>query len=285
MDKFKKNPYIKKLLKFQQINNDNATIINYNYTKNLHVWHNDNAVSHEFVHYLKSIGFNILHEILIWFNYKNTDQTIFVIAHNYGYDDIVGSTKKHHTSYLDFELYYETQIKHCNCDPVAIPIVLYFNGDTISHSNILFIKRNIANKIIVEYFEPYGYHTSYDVLFEIKYLLNQLFAHKIKCVTDIEIMNVSKYSDIQYVLRFTEYNKSCFMICMWYVINRFILKHTDPFYISEKMDLYLKNGSPAYNIKAIIILFLQFVNIDDNGIINGKKMIDKKLLNEFNNRI
>lgn len=282
MDIFYKNKYIKKLLKYEQLPDD-LTIVNNKFTNLLHLWYAENQIWHEFIHKMNSFGCKILHEIVIWYKERGTDQTAFVVAHNYGYDEFEGSEKKHYTSYLNFEQYYLTQISTC-CEEIAIPICLYFDGDKSAHCNMLYIKRkrNKACKLIVEYFEPYGKHTMYNVLNEINYLICNLFAYEIEDQNDIQIIDTSHCHSIQYLITFGVWKESCVVICMWYAINRFISTNEDHMITCQKMEQYLLKNSPVSTIRSIILAFLQFVTIDENGTINCKKTISKNILDKIN---
>lgn len=137
---------------------DDVEVINTQFTKLLHLWFNDNAILHEIYKHLSSVGLCILKEIVIWKNIENTNQTMYVIAHNYGYDDMDKLVKHHFTSYLNEEMYYNTQIKECRNNIMAIPIKIYNNNDPMAHANMLIVKKqtNKRIKILVECFEPFG---------------------------------------------------------------------------------------------------------------------------------
>ncbi len=253
--------------------NDNIIVVNKQFTQNLHLWYNDNAVIHEIYKSLLQFDICVLHEIVIWNNIGKTGQTMYVVPVNYGLQP--------KTSYLNEELYYNTQILNCKNDIFAIPIVIYNNNDT-AHENILIIYKNIDKKIIVEWFEPFGYITHQDNFFEIKHLLNNLFVYdnNVKSQDDIHIFFVSHTYLLQEQVVFTKYSKSCCIFCIWYTILRILNSNTNSQIICKNMELYLKNN-PTNTIEKIILSFINLINITQTGIINSKKNINKQLLDLF----
>ena len=171
-DDIKRDKYkniCKVLERIEITDNDNVQVINEKFTELLHLWFNDNAILHEIYKHLTSIGICILHEIVIWKNIQNSGQTMYVIPRNYGYDDMPETIKRHNTSYLDEEMYYNTQIKECPNNIMAIPITIYNNNDPMAHSNMLIIKKQQTGhvKISVELFEPFGIQSIENSEFEI----------------------------------------------------------------------------------------------------------------------
>ena len=262
---------------------EDITVINENFTKFLHLWFNDNAVLTEIYKHLASKGICILHEIVIWYNISGSGQTMFVIPHNYGYDDMVGSNKKHHTSYLDYGMYYNTQISECQSDIMAIPITIYYNEDPMAHSNMLVIRRQLNQpvKIICEVFEPYGLMSKRDNSFEILHLIQNLFSYDINSQDEIQVIFVAKTCLLQFYVLSSEYKDSCSVFSMWYAIRRLLNPEENPITTVRSMQEYLIKTDPVQAIKNIILSFISIINIDNRGIINSKKMIDKRKLNEI----
>lgn len=260
---------------------DDIQIINKAFTDMLYLWFNDNAILHEIYKHLQSNGICVLHEIVIWYNVGNTGQTMYIIPHNYGYDDMSETTKTHTTSYLDFERYYVTQIKKCKNNIMAIPITIYYNNDTNAHSNMLIIKRqlNLPIKILVEHFEPYGNMSLLDNAFEISHLINNLFAYEINNQNEIQIISSTKYNcPIQIQLMGTKYSDTCSILSLWYAIKRLLNPEEDPYETYRNISNYLKNNGAELAIKNVIKSFMLLIDISEKGIINGKKSINKNIL-------
>lgn len=276
--------YICQVLNNVQITDD-IQLINANFTNFLHLWFNDNAILHEIHKHLASIGICVLHEIVIWKNIGNSGQTMYVIPHNYGYDDMPESTKHHSTSYLNEEIYYNTQIKECPNNIMAIPITIYIDNDSIAHSNMLVVKiqKNKSVKIMVEYFEPYGNMSTQNNIFEISQLINNLFVYDLNVTKqdDIQIMLVSQNCSLQKHVLFSKYCESCSIFSIWYAVKRLLNSEEDPVKTCKTMELYLTKSNPTLVIKNIILSFMMLIDINDVGIINGKKKIDTKLLSKL----
>ena len=264
---------------------DDIQIINKKFTELLHLWFNDNAILHEICKHLTSIGICVLHEIIIWKNIGNTGQTMYVIPHNYGYDDMPESGKQHNTSYLDEELYYNTQIKECPNNIMAIPISIYNNNDEMSHANMLIVKKQENNpvKILVEWFEPFGNRTTENNEFEITQLIHNLFVYDLRITRqdEINIMSVSQNCSLQMHVVFSKYSKSCAIFSLWYAIERLLHPEKDPIETYKNMEMYLTKLNPTLAIKNIILSFMMLININNDGVINDKKKIDKSILSKI----
>lgn len=278
--KEKKYKNINKILNNIEITDD-IQLINTKFTKCLHMWYNDNAIFCEMYKHFRSINIHILHEIVFWYNIGNSGQLMYVIPHHYGYDEMSCSYKKHHTSYLDMEIYYNTQITKCKNNVMAIPIVIYENGNSTAHSNILIIKRHGDGKLCVEYFEPYGNISKYDITFEISYLMNNLFAYEINNQCDIQIINVAQKCSLQKHILFNCYRDSCGIFCIWYAVKRLLNSEEDAYKTYINMENYLIKQSPIKTIKNIIASFISILDINDKGIINNKKSISKSILDRI----
>lgn len=276
---------IYKVLNNIQILDDNIQIINTKFTNSLHIWYNDNAIFHEICKHLASIGIHILHEIVIWKNIENSGQTMYVIPHNYGYDNMPKTTKHHHTSYLNEEVYYNTQIKKCPNNTMAIPIIIYHNNNSIAHSNMLVIKKQKNNpvKILVEHFEPYGNASTQNNIFEITQLMYNLHSYDVNVTRqdDIQIISTSQFCSLQSHVLFSKYCDSCNIFSIWYAVKRLLNPEEDPIKTCKNMEYYLLENNPILTIKNIILSFIMLLNINEKGVINGKKIIDKKLLSQI----
>lgn len=261
---------------------DNIQVINEYFTEFMHMWFNDNAVINEIYRHLNSRGICVLHEIVIWYNIENTGHTIFAIPHHYGYDDMPNTTKSHNVSYLDVELYYNTQIKECKNNIMAIPITIHNEDSSMAHSNMLIIKRE-NGQIIVEHFEPYGNISKYDSLFEITQLMYELFAYEINSQNDVKIISVLDDCSLQRYVLYNKYRDSCAMFSIWYAIMRLLNPEETYTVTREKMRKYLLSKSPTIVIKSIISAFMLLIDINDAGIINNKKTINKGILKSMQN--
>lgn len=292
IDKFAKNANSDTRKKYINIckvlnniyNTDDTVIATKDFTKLLHLWFNDNAILHEIYNHLRSINICILQEIVIWKNIQHTGQSMFVIPIHYGYNDMPGSNKSHATSYIDFEQYYNTQIKECPNNIMAIPIAILEEGEKMGHSNMLIIKRQENNpvKISVEHFEPFGYMIADEFMdaekLEIEQLINNLFVYDpiLTSQNEIKITSPSQTCSLQANVMFGPYKHSCAIFSLWYAINRLLNPEEAPVETLRKMQTYLTSANPNMAIKQVIMSFMQLINIDEHGIINGIKMIDKK---------
>jgi len=255
---------------------DDIQVINAKFTELLHLWFNDNAILHEIYKHLSSIGICVLHEIVIWKNIENSGETRYIIPHNYGYDDMPDTIKRHTTSYLNEEMYYNTQIKKCPNNIFAIPIAIYNHNDPMSHSNMVIVKKlnNGPIKLMVECFEPFGpmlmdADTS-DV--EIAQLIHNLFAHDLHIKQDeIHIMSVSQKCSLQIHVFFSKFKDSCAIFSLWYAIERLLHPEKDPLETQMYMEKYLTKSNPEFVIKMIILSFMMLLNINEFGVINDKK--------------
>lgn len=263
---------------------DEVQVINAQFTELLHLWFNDNAILGEIYKHLASIGICILHEIIIWKNIDNSGQTMYVIPLNYGYDDMPDSVK-HYTSYLNEEMYYNTQIKECSNNIMAIPITIYNHNDHMAHSNMLIIKKQMHSpvKILVEHFEPFGNRLRENSEFEITQLVQNLFVYDshITSQDEIHVLSVSQKCSLQIHVFFSKYSNSCAIFSLWYAIERLLHPEKDPEETYRNMEIYLTKSNPVLAIKNIIIAFMMLININDVGIINNKKKINKSTLSEI----
>lgn len=277
----KKYKNICKIIDNIQISED-INVVNQNFTEFVHLWFNDNAVLNEIYKHLASRGLCVLHEIVIWHNIGDSQKTAFVIPHYYGYDNMPGSTKKHYTSYLDYDLYYNTQIKQCNSDIMAIPITIYNNNDTISHSNMIVIKRvhNQQIKLSVEIFEPYGLMSRIDNSREFLHLMQFLFSNEIDAINDIQMINVARNCIPQtIIIQKSNFKNSCAIFSIWYAVKRLLNPDNDPYETAIQIERYIRSTSDHVNaIKNVILSFMNLIDINEKGIINDKKMIDTNLL-------
>lgn len=264
---------------------DDVQVINAKFTELLHLWFNDNAILHEIYKHLASIGICILHEIVIWKNIENSGQTMYVIPHNYGYDDMPETIKRHTTSYLNEEMYYNTQIKECPNNIMAIPITIYNNNEPTSHSNMLIVKKQKNNhvKILVECFEPFGILSKENNEFEITQLIHNLFVYDLNITRqdEIRIISATQNCSLQIHVFFSKYKNSCAIFCLWYAIERLLHPEKDPVETYRNMELYLTKSNPVLTIKNIILSFMKLIDINDLGVINNKKKIDKSTLSEI----
>jgi hypothetical protein len=264
---------------------DDVRVINAKFTELLHLWFNDNAILHEIYKHLALTGICILHEIVIWKNIQSTGQIMYVIPTNYGYDDMPDTDKHHTTSYLNEEMYYNTQIKECPNNIMAIPITIYNEGDPMAHSNMLIVKKqyNKNVKIMVELFEPFGNISIENSEFEITQLIYNLFAYDshITQPDEMQIISVSTNCSLQAHVFFSKYSNSCAIFSLWYAIERLLHPEKDPIETYRNMEIYLKKSNPVFAIKNIILSFMMLININDDGVINDKKKIDKSTLSKI----
>lgn len=174
---------------------DDVQVVNERFTQLLHIWFNDNAIMVEICRHLRSKGLCVLHEIIVWKNYENMGETMFLIPHNYGYDDMPNTDKQHFTSWFEPLMYYNTQVNECPNDIMAIPIIVYKHNDEMTHSNMLIVKRQNTGteKILVEYFEPFGNYLKKNSEFEITQLIHSIFSHDplVTQPSDIRVLTAS----------------------------------------------------------------------------------------------
>lgn len=119
-----------------------------------------------------------------------------------------------------------------------------------------------------------------EINFEITQLINNLFAYE-PCVTrqdEIRMIPVSRNCSLQMHVYFSEYRDSCAIFSLWYAVERLLYPERDPAKTLMNMETYLTKTSPAHTIKNIIMSFMMLININDSGIINNKKSIDKSTL-------
>lgn len=294
IDKFAKNKDIDTREKYKNICKvlekieitDDIQVINTQFTQLIHIWFNDNAILDEIYKHLTSIGVCVLHEIMIWINANNTGQVRFIITQNYGYDDMPESNKHYISSYLDEELYYNTQIRQCPNDIFAIPIAIYNQEDSMAHSNMLIVKRQPEQpvKILVEWFEPYGVYMKQNYEFEISQLVYNLFVYEpiVLNRNDIHIISASQNCmSLQMHVHHSQFKNSCAIFSLWYAIERLLNPLNDPSETYRIMESYLTKTDPLIVIKNIILSFMMLLHIDNKGVINQKKKINKKTLNQI----
>lgn len=277
---------------------DNIQIINERFTELVHLWFNDNAILHSIYKHLRTKGVCILHEIAIWKNISNSGDTMYYVPINYGYYGAELDTRdaKNPAYYsnrqLDPEMYYNTQIRECPNDIMAIPIRLYVEGDDTSHSNMLIIRRYKYGmlKVLVEHFEPYFTFSNPNYSTEITQLVYSLFSYDplVTKPKDILISSITSVCPMQHLLYSTKFANTCAIFALWYALKRLLNPKENVTTTMDNINKYLQqnNNTPedrALVMKKIILSFMQLLDIDENGVINNKKKIDELNLDKINN--
>jgi hypothetical protein len=244
------------------------------FDKVLHKWFNDMRLIEEIFKTLRSKNLCFLHDI----KYFEESKKFYIFSHR---GKVISEMLD-----LNYNKYYEDEIKNCDSKLIAIPVGIE-SKDGGGHAVVLVIDRTGEiddetgkERIIAEYFDSstYTYYEVEDFETELLKFINTLFGNKYiyDFIGQMEICP----DNIQGRLNDTDYDGTCTQFQIWYAFKRLLEPYKSRETVIKEMYSLLKKGVPAM-IKLIksfqSILVMHLYDYGDNkfsGIANGRKLYE-----------